>query len=171
VTSGTLTFDDGSSASVGQLPNDGTSVSVSLGNKTISQLRFTVNSVSSSTLNIGLAEIAVFGSDLIAPVNGTDGTGTPVGGGASGNSTLPIPGGNGNTTLPGNTTVPGNTTDLPSVPSGNIALLATATASSSSTDQGWRRLDQGMGKLLARSRSLDSVRLEHFTYDRHRPSN
>lgn len=125
---------------MGQLPNDGTGVSISLGNKTIQELRFTVNSVSGSTVNVGLAEIAVFGSGLSNPINGTDGNGTPIGGGGTGsNTTLPVPGGNGTT----NGTLPG-TGDLPSTPSANVALLAIVSASSSSPDQGAEKARDGV---------------------------
>lgn len=115
-------------------------MTISLGNKTVQNLRFTVNSVSASTINVGLAEIAVFGSGLSTPINGTDGAGTPIGGGGSGgNTTLPVPGGNGTT----NGTLPGSG-DLPSPASGNVALLAVASASSSSPDQGPEKARDGV---------------------------
>lgn len=125
---------------MGQLPNDGSGVSVSLGNRTISELRFTVNTVSSSTVNVGLAEIAVFGSALATPSNGTagdEGSGTPIGGGGGGNTTEPTPGGNGNGTTP----IGGG--DLPQIPGSNIALLASASASSSSPGQGPEKARDG----------------------------
>jgi len=65
VLSGTLSFSDGTTASVGSLPNDGTPLQLNLSAaKTTSWIKFTVNSVSSTTSNIGLSEIEVFGLSL-----------------------------------------------------------------------------------------------------------
>lgn len=87
-----------------------------------------------------MAEIAVFGSGLSTPSNGTDGTGTPIGGGGNGgNTTLPIPGGNGTT----NGTLPGSG-GSPAPFSGNVALLAVASASSSSPYQGPEKVRDGV---------------------------
>ena len=61
VTSGTITFSDGSSVAVGTLPNDAkTPLEVTFPAKTITWLKFTVTGVSKSTQNIGISEIAVF---------------------------------------------------------------------------------------------------------------
>ena len=61
VTSGTLTFSDGSNVSVGALPDtDKTPATVTFSNKTVTWVKFTVNSVKSGTLNIGLAEFEVY---------------------------------------------------------------------------------------------------------------
>jgi LmbE family N-acetylglucosaminyl deacetylase len=58
VTSGTLTFSDGSSISVGQLPNDGTGYPVTFAAKTITWVKFTVDTAVGQ--NIGLSEFQVF---------------------------------------------------------------------------------------------------------------
>ena len=60
VLSGTLLFSDGTSVSVGSLPNDGTGLTVTFTPRTVTWIRFTVNSVTSTTENIGLAEMQVF---------------------------------------------------------------------------------------------------------------
>jgi hypothetical protein len=61
VLSGTIRFGDDTTVNVGTLPNGGAPLEIVLSQpKTTSSLRFTVNSVSSSTRNIGLSEIEVF---------------------------------------------------------------------------------------------------------------
>ncbi|GAA5839874.1 hypothetical protein JCM9279_005192 [Rhodotorula babjevae] len=60
VTSATITFSDGSSVAVPALNNAGGATTVSFTAKTFTSLVFTVNSVSSTTSNVGLAEIQVF---------------------------------------------------------------------------------------------------------------
>jgi LmbE family N-acetylglucosaminyl deacetylase len=62
VTGGTLTFSDGSSVPVSALLNDGGGVTVSFAARTVSWVKFTVGSVSDATLNVGLAELQVFGN-------------------------------------------------------------------------------------------------------------
>jgi len=63
VTSGMLTFSDGSHLDVGPLPNDAkTGLTLSFPVKTISWIEFTVTGVRPGTENAGLAEIAVFKS-------------------------------------------------------------------------------------------------------------
>jgi hypothetical protein len=60
VKAGTLSFSDGSTASVGQLPNDASSgYTVSFATKTITSVKFTVTQAVG--LNIGLAECQLFG--------------------------------------------------------------------------------------------------------------
>ena len=61
VTSGTLTFSDGSHLDVGPLPNDAkTGLTLSFPAKTITWAEFTVTGVKPGTENAGLAEIAVY---------------------------------------------------------------------------------------------------------------
>jgi hypothetical protein len=61
VISGMLVFSDGSTINVSELPNDSKSCKeISFPEKTITWMAFFVNSVSPSTTNAGLAEIAVF---------------------------------------------------------------------------------------------------------------
>ncbi|KAM0787997.1 hypothetical protein ACM66B_006198 [Microbotryomycetes sp. NB124-2] len=63
ITSGTLTFDDGTSVSFGQLFNDASPTYVFLPSiVTSTTLTLTVTGVSSSTTSVGLAEIEVYGS-------------------------------------------------------------------------------------------------------------
>ena len=65
VLSGLLVFSDGTSLTVGALPDDGKSgLEVSFPVKTVDWLFFIVTGVKAETLNTGLAEIAVFGPDL-----------------------------------------------------------------------------------------------------------
>jgi LmbE family N-acetylglucosaminyl deacetylase len=60
VTSGTLSFSDGSTVPVGALPNGGTALTVSFAQRTVTWVQFTVNSAVGQ--NIGLSEIAVLGT-------------------------------------------------------------------------------------------------------------
>lgn len=69
ITGGVLTFSDGSSVPVPALLNGGGALEVSFAPRTVSSVKFTVNSVSADTQNIGLAEIQVFGFSGGAPVN------------------------------------------------------------------------------------------------------
>ena len=62
ITSATLTFSNGTPISVGTLPNDGTGLTVNVPNITTTSLTLTVNSVSPSTQNVGLAELEAWGS-------------------------------------------------------------------------------------------------------------
>jgi len=62
VTGGRLTFSDGSSVNVGALPNNGAPRVVNFSPRQISWLRFDVDAVSSSTNNVGLAELEVNGT-------------------------------------------------------------------------------------------------------------
>jgi len=64
VTGGVITFSDGSALDVGKLPNDGqTGVTLKFPPKTITWLKFTITSVSPSTQNSGISEIAVYKAD------------------------------------------------------------------------------------------------------------
>ena len=61
VTAGTLTFSDGSSINVGELPDDASAAKeITFATKEVTWLKFVVTSVKPETQNIGLAEIAVF---------------------------------------------------------------------------------------------------------------
>jgi hypothetical protein len=61
VLAGKLTFSDGSSLEVGELPNDGkTPLNITFPEKEISWLRFDITQTSPTTKNTGLAEIGVF---------------------------------------------------------------------------------------------------------------
>jgi len=61
VTSANITFSDGSFVTVGSLANDGSATYLNLSSSvTTTSLRFTVLGVSSSTSNVGLAEIMAF---------------------------------------------------------------------------------------------------------------
>jgi F5/8 type C domain len=61
VTGGRLTFSDGTTVSVGSLTNSGAAVTVTFTPRTVTSVTFTVTSVSATTLNVGLAEIQVYG--------------------------------------------------------------------------------------------------------------
>jgi LmbE family N-acetylglucosaminyl deacetylase len=67
VLSGTLTFSDGSSVPVGPLNNDGTGIDVLFTSRRARWIRFTVNSTSTTTANVGLAEILVFEQEGTTP--------------------------------------------------------------------------------------------------------
>ena len=59
VTAGNLQFSDGSSLSVGVLPNDGTGVCIRFAPKTVRWVRFTATGARDGTQNAGLAEFVV----------------------------------------------------------------------------------------------------------------
>jgi hypothetical protein len=61
ITSATLTFSNGSSVKVGSLNNSGGAVVINFTPVVTNSLRLTVNTVSSSTSNIGLSELRVYG--------------------------------------------------------------------------------------------------------------
>jgi hypothetical protein len=60
IESGALTFSDGSGVLVRKLANDGSGVDVTFTPRTVRWMRFTVTSTSATTVNAGLAEVAVF---------------------------------------------------------------------------------------------------------------
>ncbi len=62
VTGATLTFSDGSTVSVPTLNNEGAAVTVSFPARSTTSLRLTIDSVSASTSNVGLAEIEAWTS-------------------------------------------------------------------------------------------------------------
>jgi len=62
VLSGTLLFSDGTVEAVGALPNDGTGLTVTFNPREVTWVAFSVDSVSNATVNIGLAELEVYGS-------------------------------------------------------------------------------------------------------------
>jgi hypothetical protein len=65
VTSGTLSFSDGSSVKVGKLQNDGQAGTViTFPPKTIYWVKFVIDSVRSGTQNAGLAEMEVFSKEV-----------------------------------------------------------------------------------------------------------
>lgn len=61
ITSGTLVFSDGSSVATGALPNSGTALSLPFAARTVTSIRLNITGVASTTLNVGLAEIQVWG--------------------------------------------------------------------------------------------------------------
>jgi hypothetical protein len=62
ITSGTITFSDGTSITIGPLSNAGAATPYSFTARQITSLRLNVTGVRSSTQNVGLAEIQVFGT-------------------------------------------------------------------------------------------------------------
>ena len=70
ITGGNIQFSDGSSVSVGTLPNNGSANVLSFASKTVTSLQLNITSVSSTTQNIGLAEIQVYlsGQAPVPPV-------------------------------------------------------------------------------------------------------
>jgi LmbE family N-acetylglucosaminyl deacetylase len=91
ITSGTLSFSDGSTVPVGTLPNDGSALTVSFTPKNVTWMRFTVGTAVGE--NIGLAEIAVIGSVAVASaVNSVTLSPTTVTGGASSTGTVTLNG-------------------------------------------------------------------------------
>ena len=64
ITAGTLTFSDGSTLTIGALPNDGSGLTLDLGGRTVTSLSLAVDEASATTNNVGLSEIEVMGSVL-----------------------------------------------------------------------------------------------------------
>ncbi len=62
ITAGNIQFSDGSSVTVGKLTNNGAAVTITFTAKTITSLQLNITAVSSSTQNVGLAEIQVYAS-------------------------------------------------------------------------------------------------------------
>ena len=60
ITGGNIAFSDGSSIPVGSLPNDGSGLTLTFAAKTVTTLQLNITSVSSTTENVGLAEIQVY---------------------------------------------------------------------------------------------------------------
>ena len=60
ITGGNITFSDGSQVTVGTLPNGGAGSAITFTAKTVTSLQLNITSVSSSTSNVGLAEIQVY---------------------------------------------------------------------------------------------------------------
>lgn len=63
ITGGTLQFSDGSSIPLASLQNDGSALVVNFSGRVTTSLLFTVTSVSSSSQNVGLAEIQVYSNN------------------------------------------------------------------------------------------------------------
>jgi LmbE family N-acetylglucosaminyl deacetylase len=67
ISSGTLTFSDGSTVSFGALPNEGTTgLNISFAPRATTSLKMTVNTVSSTTLNVGLSEVEAWSTGVEA---------------------------------------------------------------------------------------------------------
>ena len=62
ITAGTLVFSDGTSVPVGSLDDSGDATTVTFAPRTVTTLRFEIDSVSNATANVGLAEIEVWGT-------------------------------------------------------------------------------------------------------------
>ena len=60
ITGGTIQFSDGTSITVGTLPNDGTGLTLTFAAKTVTSLQLNITSVSPATQNVGLSEIQVY---------------------------------------------------------------------------------------------------------------
>ena len=65
ITAGTLSFSNGSSVAVGELPNNGDPLTIDFSTRTTDWVRFTVDAVSGATRNPGLAEFEVFNNGCI----------------------------------------------------------------------------------------------------------
>lgn len=110
ITSGSVKIGDGDALSFGYLPNDGSGYAIPVGNVTTTSVFIRIASAGGRTSSVGLAEVVVLGTVL---------TGTTA---SNGTSTGP----------PGSDGTPGTSFSW----SNDIALFASATASSSAPDQG-----------------------------------
>ncbi|GAA6055791.1 hypothetical protein JCM3770_004803 [Rhodotorula araucariae] len=119
ITSGNITFSDGSSIAFGALPNDGTApLYLNLSAPvTASSLRLTVTGVSASTLNVGLSEIEIYRvspAGFASPVSVVN---TPAASSAS-------------SAIPSSTAVSSTAVSSSAVPSSSIASSSAAESSS-----------------------------------------
>jgi hypothetical protein len=62
ITGGNIQFSDGTSVTVGSLPNTGTAYTLTFTAKTVTTFKLNITSGSSTTQNVGLAEIQVYNS-------------------------------------------------------------------------------------------------------------
>ena len=74
VTGGTLTFSDGTVVNVPALDDAGGATTVSFPARSATSIRFTVTSVSGSTVNVGLAEMQAFGQPAAGPTTNVAGS-------------------------------------------------------------------------------------------------
>ena len=65
ITSAHLNFSDGSSMTVGSLPNAGAALTVAFPDKTVTWVELVVDTVSASTINVGLSEFEAYGTFAI----------------------------------------------------------------------------------------------------------
>ena len=130
ITAATITFSDGSVVTTGSLPNNGTAQAIAFATRTITWLKVTVNGVASTTMNIGLAEIEVWGTSATAPALPTTTTTT-----AKLTTTTTTPPPTTATTVPSTTTTTWSTTTT-AAPGVNAALSALASASSENAATG-----------------------------------
>ncbi|MCU1400253.1 MAG: putative N-acetylglucosaminyl phosphatidylinositol deacetylase, partial [Acidimicrobiales bacterium] len=62
ITKATLLFSNGTTVAVGALVNSGTATTITFTARSVTSVRLTVNSVKSSTVNVGLAELQAWGT-------------------------------------------------------------------------------------------------------------
>lgn len=109
ITSGSVKIGDEDALSFGYLPNDGSGYAIPVGNVTTTSVFIRIASVGSRTSAVGLAEVVVLGTVLTGTTRNSTSTGPP-----------------------GSDGTPGTSFAW----SNDIALFASATASSSSPDSG-----------------------------------
>lgn len=69
VTKGTLRFSDGSTVAVGALANSGAATTVAFSARRVTTVRLTVDTVKSTTKNVGLSEFQAWGETAAPPAN------------------------------------------------------------------------------------------------------
>lgn len=77
IAGGMLLFSDGSSVSVGALPNNGAGLTVTFAPRSVTWIKFTVDAVSSFTRSVGLAEWEVYGVAASLQGGGSGNTNSP----------------------------------------------------------------------------------------------
>ncbi|HEY7371617.1 MAG TPA: PIG-L family deacetylase, partial [Polyangia bacterium] len=146
ITSATLAFSDGSSVNVGALPDNGVSLVIALPPVTTTSVLLTITGVAATTENIGLSEIEAWTSAAAPPpppvVDAGAGAGGGGAGGASGGPPDAGTGGGGGGAAGGasggapDASPPDSGADAGATSESNLALTATATASSESPQYG-----------------------------------
>src|SRR5262249_17660340 len=138
ILSGTLRFSDGSTVSVGTLPNNGAGLAVSFAPRSVSWLRFTINNAVG--LNTGLAEIVVLNSGAnglssvalnpVTVAGGASSTGTVVLNGLApgGGAVIALSSNSSAAQVPPRVTVPGGQSN------GNFTVTTSAVSSSTSAN-------------------------------------
>lgn len=148
IVSGTLSFSDGSTVAVGNLPNNGSGATISFAPRYVTWVQLTIDSATG--LNIGLAEIAAIGS-VAPPLSAVTMNPATVTGGTSGTGTVtlssPAPAGGAVIALSSDNAaakVPATVTIAPGASSANFTVTtgsvsASTTATISATFNGTAR--------------------------------
>jgi LmbE family N-acetylglucosaminyl deacetylase len=128
VTAGTLTFSDGTSVSVGSLPNAGAALNITFSPRAVTSAQFTATAVSASTESVGLAEFQVWSSSDGGTTTSTMSSTTTTTTSSTSSTT--------STSTSSTVSTTSTTTSTATTQGGNLAGSASVTASSQDTSTG-----------------------------------